>query len=84
MFAPGYTSGASINNRPVGAATPDYLVSLIVCWFVLGLNTNNQQDVPMDLGTVVAVSAGGYHTCAMRSDGQLDSVVLWIQLLRAM
>ena len=27
--------------------------------------------MPADLGAVVAVSAGGLHTCAVRSDGQL-------------
>ena len=40
----------------------------LVCF---GLNRDGQCDVPADLGPILAVSAGRYHTCAMRPDGQL-------------
>ena len=35
------------------------------------LNAKTQRDVPTHVGAVVAVSAGGSHACAVRSDGQL-------------
>ena len=48
MIVAGYTSGDSINNRPVEAVTRDSLLARF------GLNANNQQDVPTDLGAVAA------------------------------
>ena len=64
MFVPGCKSADSINNRPIRAESPG---SQLVRF---GLCTSNQQDVPMDSRTVMAISAGGFHTCALRSDGQ--------------
>ena len=34
-------------------------------------NKYKQSGVPADLGPVLAVAAGGWHTCAVRTDGQL-------------
>ena len=36
-----------------------------------GLNDFSQCDVPADLGPVIAVAAGAYHTCAVKEGGQL-------------
>ena len=38
----------------------------MVSSFALG-----QCDVPADLGPVLAVSAGSFHTCAVRADSQI-------------
>jgi alpha-tubulin suppressor-like RCC1 family protein len=36
------------------------------CW---GINNYGQRNVPADLSGVVAISAGGFHTCALNSSG---------------
>ena len=38
---------------------------------LFGDNEYGQCDVPADLGPVLAVSAGNWHSCAVRTDGQL-------------
>jgi len=40
-----------------------------VCW---GYNSDNQLQVPADLGVVTAIGAGKYHSCALDSEGQVD------------
>ena len=62
LLADGYTSTASSGNRRIGALKHNK-------GFRFGLNAKRRRDVPTDLGAVV--SAGLYHTCAVRSDGQL-------------
>jgi Regulator of chromosome condensation (RCC1) repeat/Dockerin type I domain len=41
-------------------------VALPVCW---GRGYEGQTAIPSDLGPVVAIAAGGYHTVALRTDG---------------
>jgi predicted outer membrane repeat protein len=43
----------------------------VACW---GGNANGQATVPAALGPVVAISAGGFHVCAIKADG---SVACW-------
>ena len=39
-----------------------------VCW---GYNGNGQTTIPPDIGSVTQISAGGLHTCAVKSDGTI-------------
>ena len=41
----------------------------VVCW---GNSTYGQADVPADLGTIISLSAGGYHTCVVDSVGLIS------------
>ena len=50
---------------PVAAAAP---VSVVVGW---GDNYNGQTNVPAGLSGVIAISAGGYHSLALKSNGTL-------------
>ena len=66
LLADGYTSTASNGNRRIGALSQNKRL------FRFGLNAKRQRDVSTHVGAVVvAVSAGRYHSCAVRSAGQL-------------
>ena len=54
----------------VGTSRPR---NYVAAW---GANTHGQCDVPFDLGDVIAVAAGEYHTLAVRTDG---TVAAWGQ-----
>ena len=60
------TSIARWRFRPM-ATTPARLIQSVR--FTAGGNTYGQSDVPSDLGSAVAISAGEYHTCALESGG---------------
>ena len=65
LLVDGYTSTASSGNRRIGALNQNKRL------LRFGLTAKRQRDVPTHVGVVLAVSAGVYHTCAVRSDGQL-------------
>lgn len=65
------TDAHGLVTRRTTFVLPGYAVTQVRAW---GNNSNKQLDVPTDLGDVIALSAGGYHTLALRSNG---TVVAW-------
>ena len=61
-------SVAASELNTVAISEAGELAGLLVC---VGDNHRGQCDAPPDLGPVVAVAAGGGHTCAVKASGEL-------------
>src|SRR5207253_648780 len=62
---------ATITVNPVAHTPSISRITQVAAW---GYNSDGETNVPAGLSNVVAISAGGYHSVALKSDG---TVVVW-------